>query len=104
MVRNTCSDIQKIGEMIKGQRYTTMRAGWKVLGALLLAALTVPAWGLKAVPPPATLQAGAPGTLNYVEGQARLGDEPLNSDAIGGVILQAGETLSTSTGKAEILL
>ncbi len=81
-----------------------MTAGWKVLGALLLAALTVPAWGLKAVPPPATLQTGAPGTLNYVEGQARLGDETLNSDVIGGVILQAGETLSTSTGKAEILL
>ena len=45
-----------------------------------------------------------PGTLNYVEGQASIGSETLNSKSVGSVELQAGEQLNTDTGKAEVLL
>jgi hypothetical protein len=45
-----------------------------------------------------------PGTLNYVEGQASIGSETLDSNSIGNVQLQADQTLTTQNGKAEILL
>ncbi len=45
-----------------------------------------------------------PGTLNYVEGQAFLGTQSLDAKSIGTVEVDAGETLSTENGKAEILL
>jgi len=45
-----------------------------------------------------------PGTLNYVEGQAFLGHQSLDNKSIGKVEVDPGETLSTDTGKAEILL
>lgn len=45
-----------------------------------------------------------PGTLNYVEGQASIGDTALNSKSIGSAELQAGQVIATQDGKAEILL
>lgn len=45
-----------------------------------------------------------PGTLNYVEGQATIGAETVNSKSIGSAQLEAGQTLTTENGKAEILL
>lgn len=48
--------------------------------------------------------AAQPGTLNYLEGQATLGSQPLNPDSIGKVRLDPGQTLITQDGKAEILL
>ena len=45
-----------------------------------------------------------PGTLNYVEGQASIGSDPLNADSIGSTTLQPGQTLETGNGKAEVLL
>jgi len=45
-----------------------------------------------------------PGTLNYVEGQANIGTETLDSKSIGSTTLQSGESLTTERGKAEILL
>jgi len=75
-----------------------MRLSWlqAVIGLFLTAILSAPAWG--ATPP-------LPGTLNYLEGQARVGTEALNSKSIGSVQLQAGESLSTdANGRAEILL
>src|ERR1700761_7535336 len=45
-----------------------------------------------------------PGTLNYVEGQAYIGSDPLNADSIGSASLAPGQTLETDNGKAEILL
>ena len=45
-----------------------------------------------------------PGTLNYVEGQASIGDQTLNSQAVGSAELQNGQVLETGDGKAEILL
>jgi len=69
---------------------------WKALAGLVLAAtLSVPAWAANAA---------LPGTLNYVEGQANVGDQSLNAKQIGSVELQPGQTLDTQNGKAEILL
>src|SRR6266699_2697841 len=72
-------------------------ARWKAaLGMVcLIAALSVPAW-------PAN--SAIPGTLNYVEGQASIGDQTLDSKAIGSAELQAGQVLATQNGKAEVLL
>jgi FecR protein len=71
-------------------------SGLKLVGSIFLAAvLSAPAWGAN----PAL-----PGTLNYVEGQASIGEQDLNSKSVGSVDLQAGQTLTTETGKAEVLL
>ncbi len=66
-----------------------------IAGFFLAAVLSAPAWG--ATP-------ALPGTLNYVEGQASIGDQVLNSKSVGSVDLAAGQTLSTGTGKAEVLM
>ena len=71
-------------------------SGIKLIASFFLAAvLSAPAWG--ATP-------ALPGTLNYVEGQASIGDQTLNAKSVGSVDLQAGQTISTGTGKAEVLL
>ena len=62
---------------------------------ILAAILYAPAWG--ATP-------ALPGTLNYVEGQASIGTQALNAKSVGSVNLQSSQTLTTETGKAEILL
>jgi hypothetical protein len=71
-------------------------SGLKLLaGSVLAVILSVPAWA--ATP-------ALPGTLNYVEGQASIGTEALNAKSVGSVDLQTGRTLTTETGKAEVLL
>jgi hypothetical protein len=45
-----------------------------------------------------------PGMLNYVEGSVSLEGQPLNGKSVGNVTLNPGETLTTQTGRAEILL
>jgi hypothetical protein len=45
-----------------------------------------------------------PGSLNYVEGQATIGNETLSAKSIGSVNLQTGQTVTTGNGKDEILL
>jgi len=73
-----------------------MNPSWKALGGFLLATvLTAPAWAQ---------DAALPGSLNYVEGQAQIGNQTLDGNSIGSVDLKPGESLSTETGKAEILL
>ncbi len=68
----------------------------QAIGSFLLAAmLSAPMWGAN----PAL-----PGTLNYVEGQATVGDQTLDAKSVGSVNLVAGQTLSTRNGKAEVLL
>lgn len=75
-----------------------MKPRWKALSGFLLATvLTAPAWG-------ANTATALPGTLNYIEGQANVGDQKLNTKSIGSVELQPGQPLSTETGKVEILL
>jgi len=69
---------------------------WKALSGFVLAAmLSVPAWAANTA---------LPGTLNYVEGQANVGEQSLNAKQIGSVELQTGQKLYTQTGKAEVLL
>lgn len=89
---------------------------WKAVGGFFLAALiSIPGWSgvtpnpgtsdnvnpqqgsLKAAPPP-------PGTVNYIEGKARIGNQDLTETSIGTVQLATGETLTTENGRAEILL
>jgi FecR protein len=64
----------------------------------LAAVLSVPTWADNPATP------AMPGTLNYVEGQANIGNETLNSKSVGSVDLHTGQTLTTGNGKAEILL
>jgi len=64
----------------------------------LTAFLSLPA---RADASPAT---AVPGTLNYVEGQAAIGNQVLSSKSIGSAELNSGQSLSTESGKAEILL
>ncbi len=71
-------------------------SGLRLIGSFVLAAiLSAPAWA--ATP-------ALPGTVNYVEGQASIGTEALNAKSVGSVGLQTGQTLTTETGKAEVLL
>lgn len=75
--------------------------GLKAIGCLLgAAALCLPAWGLDSTRP----DTAYPGTLNYIEGQASIGNQILSSKSIGNAQLDAGQTLATQNGKAEILL
>jgi len=67
-----------------------------VEGLLLAGLLALPAWG-QTNPP-------QPGTVNYVEGQASVGNQVLNSGSVGSVELQSGQILTTQKGKVEILL
>ena len=75
---------------------------WKVaFGSCFLAALlTMPMWGSET----ADRHTAMPGTLNYVEGQASIGEQTLDSHAVGNADLQNGQVLETGNGKAEILL
>ena len=72
--------------------------GW-LLGFFLAAILTAPVWGSDA-----STKSAVPGTLNYVEGQASIGDQALNSKSIGNAELEQGQSLITEKGKAEVLL
>ncbi|HXW89605.1 MAG TPA: FecR domain-containing protein [Terriglobales bacterium] len=65
----------------------------------LAAVLVVPAWGANS-----GTHSALPGTLNYVEGQASIGNQTLDAKSVGTAELQAGQTLTTDNGKAEILL
>jgi hypothetical protein len=67
------------------------------MGLALL--LSLPAWGSDT-----SRRTAMPGTLNYVEGQASMGEQQLESKDVGSAMLQNGQTLSTGNGKAEILL
>src|SRR6266571_5955538 len=79
-------------------------ARWKaVAGSCFLAALlSMPAWGANA--DYNRRQTAAAGTLNYVEGQASMGDRTLDAKTVGSTTLQEGQVLETGNGKAEILL
>ena len=76
-----------------------------------LKAMTIPLLGLGlAVAPALAVEPGAPnqpvmpGTVNYVEGSVSVDGQPVTSQQVGNVTLQAGQELSTDQGKAEVLL
>src|SRR5579862_2874546 len=73
-----------------------MRSRLEAIGGFFLAALlSSPVWG--SIPP-------QPGTINYIEGQAAVGAQPLGEQSVGSAKLAAGQSLSTDNGRAEILL
>jgi len=70
-------------------------------GALWLAALlAVPVFADTST----SKSPAVPGTLNYVEGQASIGSQALNSKSAGSTELGEGQSLTTTTGKTEMLL
>jgi hypothetical protein len=70
----------------------------KVLGSFLLA-------GALALAAPGGYPTSAmPGTVNYVEGQAAIGGQTLDANAVGSATLQAGQVLATQNGRVEVLL
>ena len=77
-------------------------ARWSTVAAscFLAALLSVPAWGANTD----SSHTAMPGTLNYVEGQASMGDQTLDAKAVGSANLQNGQVLETGNGKAELLL
>jgi hypothetical protein len=68
---------------------------WRIAGVALLS-------GLLTFAAP-NVQPG-PGAVNYVEGLVNLNGKPIDNSSVGSAMLQAGETLATMDGKAEILL
>jgi len=46
----------------------------------------------------------APGTLNFVEGQASVNGQPVDSRSIGSEVVRPGTVLNTGNGKVEMLL
>lgn len=79
----------------------------RFLGCMALASfVSLPAWGAgpTASAAPGVPETAAPGTINYVEGQAKIGSETLGSQSVGKVVLQTGETLDTENGRVEVLL
>jgi len=70
---------------------------WKALGGFLLAAIL-------SAPAMAATDTAIPGTLNFVEGQASIQNQPLTSKSVGTADLQTGQTITTDTGRAEVLL
>lgn len=64
---------------------------------IMAGALVLPAWAQGQ-------EGGRPGTVNYVEGQAWIGSTPLTAESVRSMELARGETLTTKTGKVELLL
>jgi hypothetical protein len=68
----------------------------KIVASFFLAGvLTLPAWAAKT---------GQPGSINYIEGQVSINEQPVDTQSIGSVTLQPGQSLTTGNGKAEVLL
>lgn len=61
-----------------------------IAGFFLAAILSAPAWGSET-----SANSALPGTLNYVEGQALIGAQVLNSESVGSAELQPGQSLTT---------
>src|SRR5260370_1190324 len=77
-----------------------MRLPWMraIASFLFSATLTAPAWAN------ANANSAVPGTLNYVEGKVSIGGDTLDSKSIGSAELKRGQSLTTESGKAEVLL
>ena len=69
-------------------------------GICLALAVALPASGET----PSSRPNPIPGTINYVEGQVSVGGVPLAANSAGTADLAAGQTLTTTDGRAEILL
>lgn len=77
----------------------------RTIFTIALAALFAPAlFALDTQTAPAPTNPAVPGTLNYIEGSANLDGQPIGQNAIGSATLAPGQVLSTTTGRAEVLL
>ena len=74
-----------------------------VLSASAYGADQPPAYGSDQAPN-YNAAAAQPGALNYVEGSAMLDGSPLSRNDVGRATVEPGQTISTNTGKAEVLL
>jgi hypothetical protein len=74
--------------------------GVKAVAGLFLATVL----SVSALATDTNAKSAVPGTLNYVEGQASIGSENLDSKSIGSAELQENQRLTTESGKAEVLL
>ena len=70
-----------------------------VAGVALAMSLSGSIWGQTQNSHPAR-----PGSINYVEGQASIGNEPVSPNSVGSLELDKGQSLTTQAGKVEILL
>jgi len=86
------------------------RSVLRVLNCVVLAGvLSMPVWAAPNQGPQSSSQQGSqqgaqPGMVNYIEGQASLGGQPLTQSSTGSARLQAGQPLATQSGRVEILL
>lgn len=73
-----------------------MKSLFTAIGGMILAGtLSLPAIASDSV---------LPGTVNYVEGKVNLGDQALTAKSVGSATVEVGQSLTTTTGKAEMLL
>src|SRR6516164_7318182 len=72
--------------------------------SLFLALGLVPAWAEADNPSNANSRSARPGTVNYVEGQVSLDGQTLDEKSVGSIEVDAGQSLATENGKAEVLL
>jgi hypothetical protein len=77
-------------------RYPKVKSWLGLLAALLLAAPVSFA--------DTNRNPALPGTVNYVEGQVSIGAQELTSKSIGSAQVDPGQSLTTATGKSEMLL
>lgn len=76
-----------------------------LLSPALVLVLVLPAAGqVQNEGPRQNARPAQPGSINYVEGQASIDGQPLNEDSAGTAELGRGQTLTTQTGKVEVLL
>src|SRR5215469_2214485 len=75
----------------------------KVL-SLFLVLGSAPAWAEADNPSTANSRSARPGTVNYVEGQVSLDSQTLDENSVGSTEVDAGQSLNTENGKAEVLL
>jgi hypothetical protein len=71
------------------------------LGVLMV---TAPAWSAKLPTAGPTAGPPRPGSINYIDGQASIGTNSLAPGAVGSVVLEKDQILTTEAGKVEILL
>ncbi len=79
-----------------------LRLRW--ISVMALAALFAPALfalDLQNTPAP---DSAVPGTLNYIQGSATIDGQPVGQKAVGSATLTPGEVISTTQGRAEVLL
>jgi FecR protein len=81
-------------------RQTSRYMAQVAIGLFILLSVIVPA---NAQSERATNQ-GRPGSLNYVEGRVTIGGQIIDPKSIGSAELEAGQSIITEDGKAEILL